>query len=121
MIIGEETKKAFKLTEDDCKKITRLMAQGKSLGESLVALGKATKKFMVVEDKPKPKAKREAKIDPVKDWLIGFVKTALDGCINNPAINEKVSCVLRDGTKKIDLTINGESYSLTLTKHKAKK
>lgn len=120
MIITEETKKAFNLTEDDCDKIAKMTRQGKSLGESLVALGKATRKVVDVKADKKPKAQREIKIDPVKDWLIGFVKTALDGCVNNPNIHEKVSCVLRDGTKKIDLTINGESYSLTLTKHKKK-
>ena len=98
MIITEETKKAFNLTEDDCEKIAKMTRQGKSLGESLVALGKATR----------------------KDWLLRCVAIPLEGCVGNKDMTYDVSCVLRDGTKKIDLTINGESYSLTLTKHKKK-
>lgn len=120
MIITEETKKAFNLTEDDCEKIAKMTRQGKSLGESLVALGKATRKVVDVKADKKPKAQREIKIDPVKDWLLRFVAIPLEGCVGNKDMTYNVSCVLRDGTKKIDLTINGESYSLTLTKHKKK-
>ena len=120
MRITEETKKAFNLTEDDCEKIARMMKQGKSLGESLVALGKANRKIVDVKDDKKPKTKREVKIDPVKDWLLNFVAIPLKGCVGNKDMIYDVAWVSIDGTKKIDLTVNGESYSLTLTKHKKK-
>lgn len=121
-MISEETKKAFELDEKDCEKMERLMRQGKSLAESLVAIGKATRKVEQIKEPPKTKGKREVKIDPVKDWLITTLTKELESYIGVESLKDiDITCVLRDGTKKIDMTINGESYSLTLTKKRAVK
>lgn len=106
----------IELNEKEQKTLTRLMAQGLSKGEALIKMGKATRK---VEDiKEVPKAKKERPVDPIKDWFMGCVGVVLNGMVNNAEMPHEVSCVLRDGTKKFDITINGESYTLALTKHK---
>ena len=110
----------IELTPQDEKELAKLMRNGYSKGEALVRMGKATPVYEVVTKPVKrtPANRKPREVDPVKDWLIGFLTTALEGCVGNSELPQDVTCVLRDGTKKIDLSINGESYSLTLTKHK---
>lgn len=110
----------IELTPQDEKELAKLMRNGYSKGEALVRMGKATPVYEVVTKPVKrtPANRKPREVDPVKDWLIGFLTTTLEGCVGNDAVKQDVTCVIRDGTKKIDLSINGESYSLTLTKHK---
>ena len=88
----------IELTPKEQDTLTRLMAQGMSKGQALIKMGKAVRKEVKVE--PVKKASKPKEVDPVKDWLMRFITVPLEG---------------------IGLTIEGESYTLSLTKHRPTK
>lgn len=106
----------IELNEKEQDTLKKLMAQGMSKGQALIKMGKAVRKEVKVEKVKK--ASKPKEIDPVKDWLMRFIAIPLEGAVDNKEMPYDVSCVMRDGTKAISLTIDGESYSLTLTKHR---
>ena len=107
------------LTPKEQDTLTRLMAQGMSKGQALIKMGKAVRKEVKVE--PVKKASKPKEVDPVKDWLMRFITVPLEGMVGNQEMPYEVSCVVRDGTKSIGLTIEGESYTLSLTTHRPTK
>ena len=109
----------IELTPKEQDTLTRLMAQGMSKGQALIKMGKAVRKEVKVE--PVKKASKPKEVDPVKDWLMRFITVPFAGMVGNQARPSEVSCVVRDGTKSIGLTIEGESYTLSLTKHRPTK
>ena len=102
----------IELTPQDEKELAKLMRNGYSKGEALVRMGKATPVYEVVTKPVKrtPANRKPREVDPVKDWLNDFLSTALERRIKNSELPQDVTCVLRDGTKRNDLTSNGDTY-----------
>ena len=67
-----------------------------------------------VSDKPKEKKKREVKLDERKVDLISQVKEWLEDCGFN-------GVAVANPQREVTFTVNGESYSLTLIKHRPPK
>ena len=65
-------------------------------------------------DKPRAKAKREPKIDQEKVKIIDFLMRVL-------ADSDVSQLEVKNPQREIAFQLNGEDYSLTLTKHRAKK
>ena len=65
-------------------------------------------------DKPRVKAKREPKIDQEKVKIINFLMRVL-------ADSDVSQLEVKNPQREIAFQFNGEDYSLTLTKHRAKK
>lgn len=111
------------LTETQKKEVKKLMAKGMSMAQAYDKLGLATKvtKVDCATEKPKKRATtpRERKIDPVKAWVINFISIPLKGC-KKGVVDYEITDIVTDGAKTIDFMIDGESYTLTLTKHKKK-
>ena len=65
-------------------------------------------------DKPRAKAKREVKVDEEKVKIIDFLMRVL-------ADSDVSQLEVKNPQREIAFQLNGEDYSLTLTKHRAKK
>jgi hypothetical protein len=62
--------------------------------------------------------KRTRKANDVKRWIMGVVKTLFEGF----QLNGKCEAVnLSNEERTLDFTVNGKSYTLTLTEHRDKK
>lgn len=109
----------IELNEKEKNTLTRLMAQGLSKGEALVKMGKATRRVEEVKPTKKVTTRKPREVDPVRAWLMGFIAVPLKGCTKG-VTPYTIEDLVSDGSKSIDFTVNGESYSLTLTKHKKK-
>lgn len=65
-------------------------------------------------DKPRAKAKREVKVDEEKVKIIDFLMRVL-------ADSDVSQLEVKNPQREIAFQLNGEDYSLTLTKHRVKK
>lgn len=65
-------------------------------------------------DKPRAKAKREVKIDEEKVKIIDFLMQVF-------AVSDVSQLEVKNPQREIAFQLNGADYSLTLTKHRAKK
>lgn len=65
-------------------------------------------------DKPRAKAKREVKIDEEKVKIINFLMRVL-------ADSDVSQLEVKNPQREVTFQLNGADYSLTLTKHRAKK
>lgn len=65
-------------------------------------------------DKPRAKAKREVKVDEEKVKIINFLMRVL-------ADSDVSQLEIKNPQREITFQLNGADYSLTLTKHRAKK
>lgn len=65
-------------------------------------------------DKPRAKAKREVKIDEEKVKIIDFLMRVL-------ADSDVSQLEVKNPQREVTFQLNGADYSLTLTKHRAKK
>lgn len=65
-------------------------------------------------DKPRAKVKREVKVDEEKVKIINFLMRVLTD-------SDVSQLEVKNPQREIAFQLNGEDYSLTLTKHRAKK
>ena len=110
--------------EDREKLIAEIMADAEKDGEPVTReeaeemadmdLGAKEITRREVADKPKEKKKREVKLDERKVDLIGQVKEWLEDCGFE-------GVVVVNPQREVGFLVNGESYSLTLTKHRPPK
>lgn len=114
----DKLEKLAKEIFDECEKDNEPVTMAEALEMAREELNAKVNAKNYVVSKPKPKAKREVKLDEEKVHLINLVRVFFEGL----ELNEEVAEVrVTNPQKEVSFRVGDSEYSLSLIKHRPPK